>query len=321
MPSLIARDLETRYDVGVFAYSQLAIANYDFFETGKLYADPRLPLGPLNRVVLSLFDGLLIGGGGLLAWPHLPIWDPNWAYLVSCPFSIFACGSVDPLPNEIRNLVRLARVVSGRDAYSVNALTSVNPNAMLCPDPILVLAQAPKIVREGQGRAFILRGPPREVHHLIRTTLMPEDVVISTAIDVDYPLFDLFPEMRFVARLEDLFALLVDKELVVSERFHGAICALHAGKKTFGLTRDDHNAAKIQELLKSFGAEDFCSDTFAVPERAFPHQAAADAIAAARTSYRTATDIILGELFQERIKQPRRPKTDRPRKRGARGPH
>jgi hypothetical protein len=319
LPSLIARDLETRFGVGVFAYSELAVEDYDFPEIGKLHTEPGMSLGPLNPVVLSLFDGLLIGGGGMLAWPHSPLWDSNWAYLLSCPVAIFACGVANPLPHEVCNIVRLARVASGRDARSVSALASVNPNAMLCPDPILALVQAPKMTQEGRGRAFILRGPAREAHHQIRATLMPEDVVISVAIDIDYPLFHLFPEMRVVAELEDLFALIVDKELVVSERFHGAICALHAGIRAFGLTRDDHNAAKIQELFKSFGAEDFCSNTIVVPERAFPHQAAADAIATARVSYRAATDSILGELLQERIKQPRRPKAGLPRKR-ARSP-
>lgn len=296
-PSIIANDLEHRFDVALFSYSELKTLDYQFPPSRKLSIKSDHGPDMLNPILLSLFDGLIIGGGGLLAHPHVPIWDPNWAHLLSTPYVIWACGVSNPLPPQVENLIRLAAAVSGRDAQSCDALTKIRTDALECPDPVLSLLDMP-FVPGGTGRAFILRGPLREVHLSIRNAKQPMDTVIAMEPAVDWPLLEVFPDLHFATSVEALTLHLKSKCEVVTERYHGAIVALHMGKITYGLTRGDHNESKIAELFRALAAEAYCGREWLPISAQFPLETLKRFLADRRGLYQEATTLLANALIQ-----------------------
>ncbi len=297
-PTIIAGDLEAHFDVVVFSFSEMDVLSYPFPVDRKLTARPDLDVafGPLNPHILDLFDGLIIGGGGLLACPHSPVWDPHWPHSIPIPYVVWACGIANPIPNEVVNLVRLAEAASGRDARSVEAITQVRPEALLCPDPVLATLQLQQDAGH-EGRAFILRGPIRDGHLSVRDSIRSEDVVIGVEPATDWPLIDIFPDIRFVTSMEALTRLLSKRAYVVSERYHGVIAALLMGKAVYGLTRPDHNESKIVELYRSIDAPSYCGQEWKPSTEPFPYETVTQFIASCRARYQSTSDSLVRALF------------------------
>jgi hypothetical protein len=291
-------------DIGFFYYSCIDVFCYKVRKGVKLENHGSLSISPLNPIVLSVFDGLLIGAGGILAHPHWPIWSQEWPYLLPIPHALFAVGVSDPVPLQYRNLVRLAKSASARDQRGVAALRTLSPGAFLCPDPILALLSVPDCPREGAGRAYILRGPVRAEHLQIQKQLSAADTVIGMEIAVDWPLIELFPGISFATSMEQLLNLVQGTEAVVSERYHGAVAGLLSKKRTHGLTRDDHNASKIEELFLVLGVSDFCTDSLPLADGPFPYERVATKLSALRASFPSSFGRLLQELFEGNDKAP-----------------
>ena len=318
-PAIVAPALERVSGGAIFAHSVSDVAAFPFA------AERVIPTSfqPMNPIVLRLFDGLIIGPGGLLAWPHWPIWDPGWTELIPIPYAIYACGVEAPLPVDLRKLVRGARWASGRDEASVAALRSANPESTLCPDPILSLYE-PGHTRVDQptGRAFIVRGPTRPEHNQLAAELLPDDAVIGLEPDVDAPLCALFPALRFVDSLDALSEVLASRRLIVSERYHGAVVGLLLGKEVHGWVRADHNASKIQELYRSLDIPHFCNDRLLLGTTAeFPSEQVSARLTAIRDTYSPVSRRMIEALERARPEETRAERVDpSPKKTGSLSP-
>lgn len=292
--------LERDQNVVCFAHSDLNIQDYPFPIERKLASG--LPV--LNARVLSLFDGLVIGGGGLLAYPHYPIWTTEWAHLLSVPYGILGCGVGVPLPKPLHPLVSGAAVVSARDPGGVMELGRFNSDAMFIPDLLLatcpMLPPAPPSSAGPTRRLFVLRAPAAMWHEDLRQTMGPHDHVALFEREQDTALIDMFPGCSIVEDAETFRELMRDYDLIVSERYHGAILALLEGRSVAGVWRDDHNGSKIVQLFDALGLGDKCHDISSVPARleAYDTAAAQQRLAEQRERADNARPLFLSRLFR-----------------------
>jgi len=278
MAQLLANRLEQDRQIVCFAHSDLAFADYPFNPARKVFAHELV----LNPRVLELFDALVIGGGGLLSYPHEPLWLAFWADLVPIPIAIAACGVAVPLDRRVMPLVQAASFLSARDARGVAALQDMNGRAELIPDVILSLAPrlAPPTREMGPiRRLFVLRQPGHGWHDWVVRHLQEGDAVALFEPHVDFPLSYCFKSVIHVCSMEDFCELASQFDLVISERYHGSVLALLCGIPAIGVTRDNH-ADKFEELYAALGLSDHVHAIDAVPEDLlpFPMEAASAAI-------------------------------------------
>jgi hypothetical protein len=279
--------------LAIYAYSELAIAPYELPDGATALTSADLPLNPR---VLGLFGALMIGPGGLLAHPHVPLWSPTWPLKVPIPYGLVAVGVATPLPAPTVNLVSHAYYASARDARSRASLETVHAGAVLCPDPLLAeLPTGPRAKRRTIERLFVLRGPVRPEHLALAQTLSPRDEVVGLEIGQDWPLSFLFPRMRFEQDIGRLATLTARSRMVVSERYHGAVTAITQGVPVMGVIRDDHNSDKLIALFAQLGRPDDVRRDFAVAQ---PPDCSADAafLAAARADYARELAHMVAEL-------------------------
>jgi hypothetical protein len=255
-PQLIRTAIQSERDVEVFAYSHLDVAHYAY-PTEYALTKGDMPLHPR---ALALFDALIIGGGGLFAHPHDPLWNPIWADVIPISACILGCGVSTPLPKACRRLFSRATFVSVRDQSSLRAIQEVAPDARLCPDPYLGYARLRRDCRFSRNyrTAYILRGPVTPVHLHLSKTVTSDDIVISMEPMIDFPLREVFPRMTFVNSMEELTDILCCSAHVLTQRYHGAIAAVKLGKPVAGLTTGDQNESKLMELFRQLGLPDWC---------------------------------------------------------------
>jgi Polysaccharide pyruvyl transferase len=268
--------------LAIYAYSELTLAPYELPDGATVLTRDDLPLNPR---VLRLFDALVIGPGGLLAHPHVPLWSPTWPSQVPIPYGLVAVGVATPLPAPTVNLVRRAHYASARDERSRASLDTARSGTVLCPDPILAeLPTGARPKRRTIERLFVLRGPVRPEHHVLAKTLSPKDEVVGLEIGQDWPLSFLFPRMRFEQDIGRLATLVGRSRMVLSERYHGAVIAITQGIPVVGVIRGDHNSDKLIELFAQVGRPNDVRRDFAVVR---PPDCSADPafLAAARADY------------------------------------
>lgn len=260
MPSLIASGWDHRDDIVTFVYSEIDTAPFVFPAERQISRRHR----PLNPVILRHFDALIVGGGGLCAWPHYPLWDPTWRHMIPIPYALLSQGVGSPLPQDVSGLVMGARCASARDLLGVREFQSVQPGAFYCPDPSLGIDLP--IYQSGSGRSFgrlfVLRGPVRAAHIQIRELLSERDRVVGLEPGVDWPLVEVFPGMKLITSLEQYQDYVSRSQVVISERYHGLTLALRQKKPILGLYRDDHNKSKIVELFNMLNADEFCVELY-----------------------------------------------------------
>ncbi len=257
MAHVIAQDIEKNHEAVCFAHSPLAVTDYTFITDRKFDAS----FCSLNPRVLQLFDGLIIGGGGFLACPHHPVWDPAWIYQVPIPLLILAIGAGNPLDARLHNLVAHSFIASGRDDQSVAGLLGAKPDAELCPDPILSLVMPTMPPRQNQNftRLFVLRGERTAWHDKVAAQMRDNDRVVLFEAKVDAPILAVFPRAKLALTMQEFINEVAEADLVISERYHGAILALLCGRPTIGVYRGDHNASKIVSLFAKLGLDAYCS--------------------------------------------------------------
>lgn len=290
-----------------FAHSDIDHVDYPFSTQRVLHK----AMQPLNPRITALFDGLLIGGGGLLACPHEPLWDPAWPYQIPIPYALLGCGVGQPMDSRLANLVRLADVASARDEDSVKEFRRFNLDACLCPDPILALYAPPTRVWrpiDTRRRCFILRGPVRPWHRAVLSAYGPGDQVILFEAGCDWQLFYLFPDAVFVRTLDDAASHIFDSDLVITERFHGAIVGLLCARPTLAVYKQDHNSGKLRALFSGLDIGDLCQEDPAIPESMdnFPWPSVEIGLAAARTQFDKQARAILKTLKSSASEWPAR---------------
>jgi len=291
MAKAVSAILEEDGRIVCFAYSELATADYPFPEDRKLSSKHK----PLNIRVLGLFDALVIGGGGLLSYPHMPLWDPIWKYLIPIPYAIFSCGASSPLDGRLIPLVSGAEIASARDEAGYQELSKYNPNALLCHDPLLAFGPIVEDRESGISvgkvrRLYVLRAPWSPWHAQLKDQIHDQDMVVVFEAHLDFPILYNFPNSIVCSSIAEFHQLAVNFDVVISERYHGLILALLARRPVFGVTRNDHKS-KISALLSVLGLADFCFDDTGVPIDPHPYPldavnlALSDIRLAARTKY------------------------------------
>ncbi len=255
MAQTVAAKLEQRDDVLCFAYSELASADYPFPVGRRLSAADM----PLNLRVMSLFDAMVIGGGGLLSYTHEPLWDNVWPQTLSTPYGILSCGVGSPMDERLINLVRSARTVSARDEAGRAELARWREDALLCPDPLLAFhPMTPDNPKQRKGRLFVLRAPLADWHLQLKNHLRPDDAVAIFEAHVDHGIISTFDDVATINDSSQFIELAKNFELVVTERFHGAIFALLARVPVHGILRSSHGD-KMEALFSHLGLEDHLS--------------------------------------------------------------
>ncbi len=255
-PTFIRKAIQAQCDAEVFAYSLLDNAPYVY--------PPELALQhqhlPLHPKVLSLFDALVIGGGGLFAHPHDPLWNPLWAQTIPIPYAILGCGVENPLSKNCAALFARASLISVRDSLSMESVVALATNPVICPDPFLagVTPSSCYAVSRPYRTAYILRGPVGSLHSQLRSSLGSNDIVISMEPAIDYPLAEVFARITFVTSMDELVSVLSNCDRVITQRYHGAIAALKLGKPMAALTTGDNNESKLMELFSQLGLQDWC---------------------------------------------------------------
>lgn len=262
-PSLILSAIQKRSDAAVFAFSQLDVAPYSFPADYVLRKD-HLPLHPTT---LRQFDALIVGGGGLFAHPHDPLWSDIWADVVPIPFSILGCGVAPILPTGCRRLFSRATFVSVRDVASQRAVARVTKHVHLCPDPFLGHAtmRAACSTSRRYRTAYVVRGPLSSIHQALSAAVGTDDIVLSMEPAIDSPLKSEFSGMLDTPSMEDLVDVLSRCERIVTQRYHGAIAAIKLGKPVAALTTGDNNESKLIELFEQIGLLNWCKRSFTFP--------------------------------------------------------
>ena len=214
-----------------------------------------LPVGAIRDLnLLSQFDALLIGGGGLLAHPHDPLPDANWVRSVSIPFAFLSVGANDRCALQTHVAISNAAWVGGRDFETINELRKYRSQVEFMTDPVLV-EDAPSLTADRpitHETCWILRGPADENHGFIASILKPEDIVVGMEPKNDESLKAFFPNMVFTQDIDPFNDIIASSRRVVSMRFHGVILALRLQRPVYSI-----RLPKGTALLHMLGLSDF----------------------------------------------------------------
>lgn len=265
MAQTIAQRLEQHSEIVCFAYSELESTHYPFQpDRILLRADM-----PLNMRVMALFDVFLVGGGGLLSYPHDPLWNPVWARTVPIPVAILGCGVSSPIDPRLINLVARSSIASSRGELGLEELRRHNSASFLCHDPILSFHPQRQPTARWDGtnkprRLYVLRAPLHPWHFQVKDSLADGDAVAVFEVHMDFPIVYNFDNVMCVSTAVEYDALVQQYDLIITERYHGAILSILGGKPTIGVKRGSHSQ-KFSELFSSLGAEDCLFDIESAP--------------------------------------------------------
>jgi polysaccharide pyruvyl transferase WcaK-like protein len=247
----------------VFATSVLASADYAFPAEQKLGKNALF-----NPTLLTEFDCLVIGGGGLLAHPHAPLFDEGWVRQVQIPIVILAIGATSSSIDRHRALLNKAWLVSARDVKSLAAIRMIRDDVTLVRDPILTAAslaalracdcatQAPATPAEV---LWVLKHPTnveetrvlRQLVGVLADATERTHLVIAIEPHLDRALEEFFPgQVHYASDLTSIAPCFEQASLVITMRYHGAIFATMAGRPSIGYAQE-----KIRALYSEVGAE------------------------------------------------------------------
>lgn len=245
----------------VFATSIFDTSDFPFPASQKLPAETIL-----NTRFVNQFDCLVVGGGGLIAHPHAPLFDAKWVRKLHTPVLLLGIGAELPTVELHRELLERAWVVSGRDQTSIAALKQVRADVLMIRDPVLsavdieelstsdACSRPPALPNE-ENRAdvlWILKYPDSQknadflsaVADLIREQPRVRHTVVAIEPDRDQVLEQFLPgKIHYLRSLSDLAPSLESARVVVSMRYHGCIFAALAGKPSVG-----YSQSKIKHL-------------------------------------------------------------------------
>ena len=245
----------------IFATSMLRSMDYTFPGAQKL------PYSTLMvQQLLSQFDALIIGGGGLIAHPHAPLSDAGWVRTLRIPIAILGVGAVSSAIESHRALLNKAWFVSGRDAESVVALRQIREDACLLRDPIMCSAGFDVLQLTAGSKVdnvascdvlWVLKHPanPQEAQCLnklsrvIDRTAELTHSIVAIEPRLDRQLEAYFPErVRYTNDIREIGPMMLQARNIVTMRYHGGIFAAMCGRPAYG-----YGQKKIKSLFSEIG--------------------------------------------------------------------
>jgi hypothetical protein len=243
----------------IFACSFLSESDYPF------KAECKLPPQKIwDFSLLNTFDAIVVGGGGLLAHPHEPLFDENWAREIYAPLVLLSVGASRELISSHQALLDRCLAVSGRDRISVDVLSSLRKDVLFIPDPILTASLeeesvCPAVSNQDIDILWILKHPScpfdrellEEIKRFIREDVGREHMIVAIEHRLDRMLDEIFTdqEVQYSQSLDYVDSLLVrTKSFCFSMRYHGAILAARRNKFIVGASQ-----IKIKDLLEETG--------------------------------------------------------------------
>ena len=259
----LKRRIQERYkllDQNIYAVSHNEVLSYPFCNDRKI-----IKADLYNFNVINSFDFVVIGGGGLLACPHLPLRDvDSWTNNVHIPIIIYAVGATRAVVSECINLVNSAVEISARDHDSAEAIREIRPDIQIIDDPIAdesnlsALEEYDSNVEYGTESfdgLWILKFPNSEEDITLFRFLKQFSTCFSSkkhrivAIEplLDTKLEEWFPNIvTYTTEIKELNRMISNSKKVFSMRYHGAILSIKHNKPTFGAS-----AVKIKSILKN----------------------------------------------------------------------
>lgn len=241
--ALLARD----WPLAEVYFTSAIRGRYDMQASRCLRAGTIKDLDRVNR-----FDALIIGGGGLCEWPHIPLQMSWWAAKLQIPTFVLACGTANrSLAEPSFMLFDHADLVTVRDQESLDVLQAlkIKASTSLMHDPVYeairsglcsMPANVPDESRHSAslGTAYVVKYPACHAEWSVLKTLQahltPEDEVVFFEKDLDRVLYDmgvLSPHQpaTIVETLEETIRCFWRHRQVVSMRLHGVLIALAMG--------------------------------------------------------------------------------------------
>jgi polysaccharide pyruvyl transferase WcaK-like protein len=242
-------------DRNIFACSMLDRHDYPFPGDRKLPASYAKRTAELN----ARFSAVLVGGGGLLAHPHEPLEDLQWARSVTIPVMFLGVGANADCTRRSSELLDGALAISGRDRLSLEALAhGTARECFMMRDPALCVADAASLLAfDPPSHADAERHEPIDVLWILRSPVNDEESrliqfvldqvhgdrrrhsVAVTELDRDAGLKERMPgtPIRQPENLRAFFSLADRAQCIFSMRYHGVIFAALAGKAAYGLSQ------------------------------------------------------------------------------------
>lgn len=221
-----------------------------------------LPARYLKRhEILNEFAAIVIGGGGLLAHPHSPLFDMAWQQNLAVPTILLSLGAEDKVSSKSNLLISSSVYVSGRDSNSFEALKIYNKDVKQTADPVLCdpTYATEKPASNKVGKLFILKKAGHEDLLAARKLFNPDiDRACFIEPALDWPVWKVFPEARSLTDVDELVSLIDRSELVVSTRYHG--CILAVCRRTAFIAIKEQ---KSKELCRMLGVENAFVGSFA----------------------------------------------------------
>ncbi|MDI1307900.1 MAG: polysaccharide pyruvyl transferase family protein [Methylotenera sp.] len=250
-------------DESIFACSLIEVGDYPFPVKQKLTANAIYDIELLNT-----FDGIIIGGGGLLAHPHQPLNDAAWADKVCVPMILLGVGASNSTINHHTALLNRALYVSARDDESLKALQTIRQDTVLMHDPILCIQNTEDLIafdvfNENLSKKcdvlWILKYPSSandiEMLNWIREKVIEDKdkvhhiVAIEPKLDVALQAYFPNQEIIYLESLLSLNQLIQQSDKVFSMRYHGVIFSLLQNHPlVYGFSQ-----VKIKNLFEKIG--------------------------------------------------------------------
>jgi polysaccharide pyruvyl transferase WcaK-like protein len=265
----LARHLQ-RVAPGTEIYAKSLLNDKSDFEFPPRFRIPTRPLDSIEAIIrdaqeINRFDGLIIGGGGLLAADHKPLFFTEWTHAVNVPFALISIGADERSAGRASHLIKKARCVSARDSFSVEKLSAFRSDTAFSPDPILSDTALNLTPRSPSNHVcFIPRravGKNVAAYRKLAQLLRPSDFILSM-----FPLVDFQSGLREIFVKQDIYSVntinmlskyLKEARFVISERYHGCIVALKMGVPCLGVvTATQPETSKIYNLYQQLGIPD-----------------------------------------------------------------
>lgn len=245
-----------------------AAINYPLSYEGNTEGDAIIGLPSVD--VVNTYDILFVGGGGLLASKHKPLFSKSWVNDIKIPIVVFAVGANEEVSALCSDLLNKAVSVSVRDIYSFNSVRQFvgDKSVGIVSDPILMDQKIDELSSRSSLNNQITFIPRKLAPSMERTysaladKLDPVDVVLSMfpATDEASGAIDLFSsQAKVVTHDYTLFSETLKKSVgILSHRFHGCIYAMKLGIPVLGVVKNSKESdSKIVQLYKSLELDDF----------------------------------------------------------------
>lgn len=246
------------------ARENFAVENYYYAYNENLKLNTSQLLDPN---VVNTFSALIVGGGGLLASPHVPLAWSNWTSQIKVPVIVLGVGvSCSLIRSPAYEWLSYATLLSARDSVGVACLRERfnRYDAAWIPDPVLaddVNYPFPAVPTAGISPkqrpriCWVISALQKEndfevMNWIARRLVSSHDLLLnifpkhSEVRDIPWP-----APMRDVLNAEGAWETLRGCECIMSDRLHGCILGVRAGVRTFGFWKSSKHS-KVQALYQ-----------------------------------------------------------------------